>query len=117
MEFGASAAWSAGFDAEAAGQRREYPDLDLDLGLEDELTSLPGGRCGPAGALSPARSGSFIPPPPSTALSCSAIPPPPATALPSCSAIPPPPATTLPSCSAIPPPPSLAHPRPDGQPG
>src|SRR4249920_3422889 len=74
-----------------------------------------------AGADNQARSGSFIPPPPSTTLACSAIPPPPRTSLsgsvippppkttlPSCSAIPPPPATALPSCSAVPPPPVTA---------
>ena len=40
-------------------------------------------------ARRPARSGSHIPPPPSTAQGCSSIPPPPVTALASCSAIPP----------------------------
>src|ERR1700722_1870524 len=61
-----------------------------------------------ARARPPARSGSGIPPPPSTAQGCSVIPPPPVTALASCSAIPPPPKTALASCSPIPPPPATA---------
>ncbi len=68
---------------------------DADLGLEDDLTSIPAGLYAWPTASSPTRSGSFMPPPPVTALA-------------SCSAIPPPPATVLSSCSAIPPPPSIA---------
>ncbi len=140
MEFGA---WVAGFPEEATGPGGE--GFPLDGGLEDGLAFGEAGQDGWAGAARPLRSGSFIPPPPVTALSgsvipqppvtalascsaipqppvtalasCSAIPPPPVTALASCSAIPPPPVTALDSCSAIPPPPSIAMPGAGGWPG
>ena len=89
--------------------------LAEDSGLADGLAftevrkySWPGAdsrpRSAPMGlSLGTGLGGSVIPPPPSTALSCSSIPPPPVTALPTCSAIPPPPVTALPSCSIVPP--------------
>ena len=76
-----------------------------EAGLDDGLAITEAGQYVRAMADKPLRSGSMMPPPPSTALSCSAIPPPPRTSL-SGSVIPPPPKTALPSCSAIPPPPS-----------
>jgi cation-transporting ATPase E len=98
--------------SDRAGYQSHYRDMESSTG-----------EAVPAKARRPAGSGSNIPPPPSTAMDCSAIPPPPVTALASCSPIPPAPvtalascsripsrpATALASCSPIPPPPSIAH--------
>ena len=111
MRFGARAARSAGFPVEVASVEVASPSRDdsvLELGLEDDLTSIVDRRYSWATASNPLRSAPKIPPPPSTLLSCSAIPPPPTTALASCSAIPPPPTTVLASCSVVPPPPVTA---------
>ena len=78
-----------------------------EAGLDDGLAIIEAGQGVRARADNQARSGSMMPPPPSTALACSAIPPPPRTSL-SGSVIPPPPKTALTSCSAIPPPPVTA---------
>jgi hypothetical protein len=85
-------------DGDRTGHQPHYRDMES--GASEAVS---------ARARRPARSGSDIPPPPSTALGCSSIPPPPKTEQASCSPIPPPPLTALASCSPIPPPPSIAH--------
>ena len=70
--------------SDRTGYQSHYKDMESSAG-----------EAGSAKARRPARPRSDIPPPPSTALGCSAIPPPPVTA--------------LASCSPIPPPPSIAH--------
>src|SRR5215471_15213280 len=80
--------------SDRAGHQPHYRDMDSGAS-----------HAASARARRPARSGSGIPPPPSTALGSSSIPPPPVTALASCSAIPPAPVTALASSSPIPPPP------------
>ena len=95
--------WPPGSDR--TGRQAHYRDMESGAG---EAASARGRR--------PARSGSGIPPPPSTAQGCSSIPP---TALASppippppdadLSSIPSPPVTALASCSPIPPPPGIAR--------
>ncbi len=87
--------WPLGSDR--TGRQLHYRDMES--GASQAASAL---------ARRPVRSGSDIPPPPSTAQGCSAIPPPPVTALASCSPIPPAPVTALASCSAIPPAPVTA---------
>src|ERR1700733_7170023 len=86
--------------SDETGRQRNYRDMEMESGASEAASAL---------ARRPARSGSDIPPPPSTAQGCSSIPPPPVTALASCSPIPPAPVTALASCSPIPPSPSIAH--------
>ena len=64
--------------SDRTGRQLHYRDMES--GASEAASAL---------ARRPARSGSDIPPPPSTAQGCSSIPPPPVTALASCSPIPP----------------------------